>query len=303
MPQTPYHFNVPEKKKIRLIIDTDAKNEADDAFAIVHALLTPKFLNRGIIAAHFGTHRIRESMQASYDEIQKILKIMDLQDEVMIYHGAIHALINEYSPENSEGSECIVREAMSDDPRPLFAIFLGPLTDLASACLAEPLIANRMTAIWIGGGAWPEGGEEFNLGNDIQAANVVLASGLPLWQVPRDVYTSMRVSLAELQARVEPCGEIGRYLMEQLVACNDQWSDNPDWPVGESWVLGDSPAIGLLLDEHEYCYDDMPAPRIARDMKYILRKHAQPIRVYNRIDSRFILEDLYSKLRLNNPQG
>ena len=33
-------FDIPESKKVRLIINTDAKNEADDQYAIVHALLT-----------------------------------------------------------------------------------------------------------------------------------------------------------------------------------------------------------------------------------------------------------------------
>jgi inosine-uridine nucleoside N-ribohydrolase len=74
---------------------------------------------------------------------------------------------------------------MKDDPRPLYVLFLGPLTDLASAYLQEPRIANRLTAIWIGGGAYPSGSIEFNLSNDIHAANVVFSSPIPLWQVPR----------------------------------------------------------------------------------------------------------------------
>lgn len=47
-------FDIPSSKKIRLIINTDAKNEADDQYAIVHALLTPRFQVRGIIGAQFG---------------------------------------------------------------------------------------------------------------------------------------------------------------------------------------------------------------------------------------------------------
>ena len=38
----------------RAIINTDAKNEADDQYAIVHALLSPT-LDTRLIAAHFGT--------------------------------------------------------------------------------------------------------------------------------------------------------------------------------------------------------------------------------------------------------
>ena len=36
-----YVFQVPEEKIVRLITDTDAKNEADDDFAVVQALLSP----------------------------------------------------------------------------------------------------------------------------------------------------------------------------------------------------------------------------------------------------------------------
>ena len=43
----------PPAARIRLIVDTDAKNEADDQYAIMHHLLTPMFDVRGIIATHF----------------------------------------------------------------------------------------------------------------------------------------------------------------------------------------------------------------------------------------------------------
>ena len=37
-------FDIPEYKKIRVIIDADAACEADDPFAIVQALLSPKLI-------------------------------------------------------------------------------------------------------------------------------------------------------------------------------------------------------------------------------------------------------------------
>lgn len=36
-----YAFRVPDKKRVRVIIHSDAKNEADDQFAIAHALMAP----------------------------------------------------------------------------------------------------------------------------------------------------------------------------------------------------------------------------------------------------------------------
>ena len=49
-----YLFDVPEYKKVRVIIDTDAACEADDPFAIVQALLSPKLIVKGIVAEHFN---------------------------------------------------------------------------------------------------------------------------------------------------------------------------------------------------------------------------------------------------------
>jgi len=43
------NFQVPEPKRVRMLMKTDAKNEADDQYAIVHALLTPMFNHKGII--------------------------------------------------------------------------------------------------------------------------------------------------------------------------------------------------------------------------------------------------------------
>ena len=56
------NFKIPEEKKIRVILNTDAKNEVDDQFAIVQTLLTQAFDLRGIIAAHFGTGKSATSM-------------------------------------------------------------------------------------------------------------------------------------------------------------------------------------------------------------------------------------------------
>jgi hypothetical protein len=60
----------------RVIVDTDAKNEADDQFAIVHALLSPSLDVRGLIAAHFGTSRSTRSMDESRQEIDLLLGLL-----------------------------------------------------------------------------------------------------------------------------------------------------------------------------------------------------------------------------------
>ncbi len=293
-----YKFHVPFEKQVRVITNTDAKNEADDQFAIVQTLLSPKLDNVGFIAAHYGTKHA-DAMERSYRELETIFDKMGFEKEGMLYRGAPRAIPNTKTPIDSEGAQLIIREAMKDDPRPLYITFLGPLTDMACALLLEPKIASRCTVIWIGGGPYPHGGIEFNQDNDIDAVNVVFRSKVPVWQVPKNVYEQMAVSLAELEYRVRPCGAIGEYLCDQL----DQhaFEDGPrqsDFRSGETWVLGDNPTIGLLLYEHRFEFDWVNAPLVTHDSTYVPDVRNRPIRAYRRIDSRLILEDMYAKLAL-----
>lgn len=292
-----YHFRIPEGKMVRLIVNTDAKNEADDQYAIVHALLSPKFDNRGIIAAHFGNEKSPHSMEDSYDEVLKMLDLMDFPRD-LAYKGADRRLPDEKTPVESQGARLIIEEAMKESDMPLYVIFLGPLTDMASAYLMEPRIAGRLTCIWIGGGKYPEGGYEYNLNNDIRSARVVMNSDMPVWQIPRNVYSQVIVSLAELEYKVRPCGELGRYLFDQLEEHGHTSFARATTRTGEYWCLGDSPAVGVLLFAHMFDYDWVQAPLITDNMTYAKNSQNRPIRVYNRVDHRFILEDFYAKLTL-----
>ena len=298
-----YHhpvFRVPEEKQIRLIIDTDAQNEADDQYAIVQALLSPRLDVKAIVAAHFGTEKSPHSMLDSYTEIQTILAIMNRREPVFdipVFCGEEKAL-DATMGEPSHGVRAIIEEARRNGP-PLFVIALGALTNCARALAKAPDISERMTLVWIGGGPYPAGGWEYNLKNDLQAARVVLESSVALWQIPRNVYQMMLVSVAELAVRVRPQGELGEYLFSRLVTWgHTYWGMRSPQRTGECWFLGDSPAVGVLLNEHEFHYHVQDAPRIKEDYSYQGVVPGRQIRVYDSVDSRFILEDLYAKLAL-----
>lgn len=303
-----YRFDVPDAKKVRMIVHTDCKNEADDQFALAHHLMTPKFLVKGIIGAHFNANINQISPEAeghtaqmSVEEIHRVLTKMDVEGIAPVFHGAELPLEDEYTPRITEAAEFIVAEAMREDPHPLFIACQGSLTDLASAILLEPAICDRMTAIWIGGGMYPEGGFEFNLMQDIAAANVLMKSRMPVWQVPIMTYKQMTVSLAEVQLGVSGCGEIGDYLLEQMNEVNRRTAHIPHWPNGESWSLGDSPTVGLLLCEEEKTdmYEEWEAPRILPDMSYAFDGQNRKIRVYKDVNVRLTIADFFAKLRIN----
>lgn len=320
MPLKKAPYDIPDKKKIRVIIDTDCNCEADDHFAVCHAIMTPKFEIMAILAEHYGKDFSKTSVEGteekSYKEVHKLLKLMNLSGEIPVLEGCKAVLSNEREYVESEASRFIVQEAMKEDKRPLFIINQGAITNLASAYLMEPQIVGRITAIWIGGAPYPKGGREFNLCNDINAANVMMDSGIELWQVPSNVYSSMKVSFAMLYKQVYPYGKIGKYMYENVMRVNQIFVEHmatlmendtsrsdaakaAAFPGGESWQLGDSPGVGLLLTDHEGHYVMEGAPRFELTTGfYCLRpENKNKIRVYNYVDNTFILEDFFAKLQ------
>ncbi len=290
----PLAYDVPDYKKLRVIIDTDAACEADDPFAIVHALLSKKLDVRAVFAEQFGTP---ESTLLSFNEIMTVLDAMDI--DVPVFMGE-EGRLSELAPsEISPAAEFLIDEANRDDTHPLFVLCLGALTNVASAIRACPDIASRMTVIWIGGqgyDSFSKDHREFNSGNDIPAANIVVSSGVEFWQVPNNVYGTMHIGLAEIQQRIYPFGRIGKHLFENMV--NFNMSEHAGWTAGESWSLGDSPAVGIALEPNcgQFCYRE--APVFEEDTSYRFESGHPEIRVYTTINSRFILEDFISKLQL-----
>jgi purine nucleosidase len=282
----------------RIIINTDAKNEADDQFAIVHALLSPTLDVRGIVPAHFGTRRTNRSLQESREEVDLLLSLMDLTESVVVADGAPTALVDAATPIPSPGSRLIIEEAMKDEGT-LFITFLGPLTDMASAILEEPAIQDRdVVVVWIGGpsydGILSGYRPEFNLSNDVISANVVMDSRVPVWQIPMSVYTLVSVGHEELRQKVEPLGELGAYLVRQLVEFNER---EPEMMM-DFRSLGDSPAIGAVMNPLGALWRERPAPSFAPDSEMEpVDPNRRPIRVCESIDVRWLLEDMFAKLR------
>ncbi len=283
-------------KRRRVILNTDAKNEADDQFAIVHALLSGSLDVRGLIPAHFGDRRTPRSMEESREEIDRLLALMNLQ--VPVANGAPWAIPDEYTPNDSHGARLILEESwLASGNDPLYVGFLGPLTDMASAILLDPSIVERpVVVIWIGGpgydGLDSASKLEFNLGNDIAAANVVLTSGITVWQIPRNVFSQVSVSYAELEEKIRGTSALADYLIDQLV----EWNTEHHPEAIESRSLGDSPAVALMLYPGACSFRLRPAPRFDTEGYYV-RGAGHPMRVIETVDTRFLLEDMFAKIR------
>ena len=114
----PFQYKVSEDKKVRVIIDTDAACEADDPFAIAHALMCQKFDVRAIFAEQFNREG---STRQSYEEILTVLRAM--KKEVPVFMGEETKISEKKQGEEvSPAADFLIEEAMRVDEKPLFVL-------------------------------------------------------------------------------------------------------------------------------------------------------------------------------------
>lgn len=281
----------------RIVVSTDAANEVDDQFAIAHALLSPTLDVRAVVPAHFGRPG---SLEASGREVRVLQRLAGTS--VPVADGSRGPLADEDTPAPSAGSRLLVEEAMGD-PRRLYVAVLGPLTDVASALLEEPAVAERdVVVVWVGGPPYEHVAAyapEFNLSNDVAAANVVVRSGLPLWQIPMDVYTMVSVGHEELAQRLGGTSALGDHLVDAVVAFNAE----VDYGPMDFRSLGDSPAVGAVMNPAAGRWRERPAPTFTRDGGLAPGPEGRTVRVCEAFDTRWLIEDLVAKLRAFGTHG
>lgn len=306
----------PAAPRSRVIVDNDFAGDPDDLYQIVHHLLSPSVEVRGIVCSHLRPGDPFYPGDDSADEARRVVErladIMRLDVSGLLYTGSNAGLRSRSEPQPSEAARFIVGEAMRDDPglAPLFVVCGGGLTDLASAYLLEPAIADRLTAVWIGGpeheglGYPPPVVEnpEYNLRIDTVAGQVVFNdSAIPLWLVPRNVYRQCLVSDAELRHRVAGKGAVGAHLYESVVRVRRRVEAHGAG-FGETYALGDSPLVLLTAlqsyfqpDPSSSDYASRPCP-LLDDGGAFTAGTGRDIRVYHRLDVRLMLEDMYLKI-------
>jgi purine nucleosidase len=300
--------------RCRVMLVNDLSGDLDGLYAAVHAVLSPTAKLVGIVGAAAGDGK--ETAAASVAAAAEMLKLMGRAGTVPIHAGASGKLTDAKTPQASPGSDAIIAEAMRDDPLPLVVTVGGGLTEVASALLKEPRIAERMTVIWIGGDpVYKAEDPEYNFNLDRLAAQYLFnASTVRIWQVPRPVYATCLISATELQAYVEPCGAVGKWLYQKVV----------DFPrafdlrfnSGETWTMGDSPLVvlsaltdwvpsdyrsGKLSYERTSAgvYDTIPTPKLNPDGSVSPNPGGRPMRLFRSIDTRLMFSDFFAKLAVN----
>ena len=302
--------------RVRVIVDNDFSGDPDDLFQLAHHVLSPSVEIPFVIGSHLAPGDFFDPSEHQADNAARIATELLglLGSDIPVIAGSNTALERgEYGgavAKPGAASEAIIREAMRDDPRPLYLALGAGMTDLASAVLAEPRIVGRLTAVWIGGPEhdglglpFPIDGQvEYNLNIDILGAQVVFDSGITIWQVPRNTYRQALMSLAELDVRVRPHGPLGRRLAESIDGLVVM-AEAAGRQLGETYCLGDQPLVLLTALQSAFepepsssAWVTVPTPRLSDTGWYEPRPDGHPMRVYTQLDTRLMFDDLCAKL-------
>ena len=319
---------IPRDGVLDIVIDTDLTNEIDDEFALVQAILSPERLN--ILAIHAAPYSLSqelvengaltdlgvrlliedlealgldlsatpvtepaEAVEEAYAMAQQIATLMDFQPSGGIHRGSDRFLPDMQTPVQSDAATNLIELALEPRDSPLIVVAVGAITNVASALLQEPSIAENIIVVWTAAypSFWPHPNNSFNLVQDVDAARVVFESGAPVVYIPGYfVGEKIRVTLPEMVEYIQGKGEVGDFL----------YALYEDFPLfgghyAKSKVLWDMVTIGYLLDPTSFDERQVPAMTLDEERHWVPGTGAPVVEPIDFERDR-IMKDFYEKM-------
>lgn len=250
------------------MLTTDCGAEVDDQWALSHLALSPEFALQGIVTTHDGEHEFLAppAAETSAQVAQEVLDHLTLQSQPTIIAGSSKALTHKSTPLPNSGVDFILETSRAYTPgQRLTVVVIGAATDVASALLIDPGVAQRIEIVAMGFKRWPDGDDPFNVKNDISAWQVLLESQVPIVVGDTTVTARhLRMTRTRAQADFSSYGVSGRYLADLLVSWIDSNGDLCRAVSGDllSWPIWDEVIVAYLL---ALTYCEVYARPILRD--------------------------------------
>lgn len=254
--------------RVPVVLSTDVGNEIDDQWAITYLLLQPRFEVLGIMSAQAPTITAPAGQTSYRILIDVVERRLGMRRHPPLIEGGSWPMANSTSPRKSPAVEFLINKSrrFSKDHR-LTVLVIGAATDVASAILTDPTIVDRIRIIQMGFND-ETGGEEFNIANDVSAAQAIIDSRVPLVIGSGKVCrASLSLTFSQARQMLEKRGPIGAWLWEEYQA----WYFRYVKPLrindfSKPWVIWDDITLAYVLGmttQHS-----APRPRLRDDMAF-----------------------------------
>lgn len=282
---------------VDVVLDTDAYNEIDDQFAISLIMKMPeKFNVKALYAApFFNDHSTspKDGMEKSYYEILNLLKLMGKSDFTSVYKGSDDYLKSETEANFSDAAKHLVNLAKNYSPtNPLYVLAIGAITNVASALIIDPSIAENIVIVWLGGHAfhWRDT-KEFNMYQDVAAARVVFNSNAPLVILPCfGVVSAVTTSRYELEHWLKGKNDLCDYLVQHTIDEAESYAKGKPW----TRVIWDITTVLWFVMDMDQKIVSAPLPEY--DFTYNFNHNGKPITYVSYINRDKAFEVLFDVL-------
>jgi purine nucleosidase len=282
---------------LAVVLTTDCGVDTDDQWALAHLLLSPEVDLRAVITTHAASIGFPSAASAAKaaEVIAQVLPAGSPAPPVLA--GSESPLRDETTPQQNAGVDRLLEVSRGFSTSHRLVVFtIGAATDVASAILKDPSLANRVSVVAMGFDDWPRGGDEFNVKNDPNAWRVILDSDVPL-VVGSGAVTrrGLRLTRAEARALMAPHGPVGQYLYSVFDDFVTQRAPLVAQVVApDTWVVWDEVVMAYVLGMARG--NEVPRPRLEPDMTFSHPETSRRITWLSEIDSDRFWRDLTRKI-------
>ncbi len=286
----------PPQGKVSIVIDTDAAGEIDDQFAIAYAVRAAEageLVLEGIHASLSGKNTA-EGMERNYQEILTVLDHLHSPEYRAKSFRGCPVKLKDQCPGESEAVDHLIKTANNPEREgPLYVVAIGGATNIASALMRAPEIAEKIVIIWLAGNSlfW-NSTMEANLHRDTIASEHIFNCGVPLVLLPAwNVVVQLRTTIFELEHYLKDKNDICDYLLHIVRDFHDKRC-----PEGLAWskTIWDIAGIAYVLHPEWFGTRLITAPMFQYYWGTNPQRHM--IRIADNLNRDRIFKDAFNKL-------
>jgi len=281
---------------IPVILSTDVGTEIDDQWAITYLLANPDFDVLGIISAH-SPGLPDPAAHNSYLILRNVVEThLGLKTHPPLFEGSSLPLESATTPRPGDAVDFIIESSRPySASHRLTLVTIGAATDVASAILVDPTIADRVRIVAMAFNN-NKGGNEWNVANDVAAWQALLASHVPIVIGPGDTCRAdLSLNFDQAKSLISQHGPIGAWLWDEYrfyYFAHVKPARSRDFT--KPWMIWDLITLSYL--EGMTQQQSEPRPQLNSDMSFSHPQTKDTIQWIAHVDSQRLWQDLTRKL-------
>lgn len=285
----------------KVILDSDMANEMDDPYALAHCIGSEKIDLLSVNAAPYhedGWTTHSQGMENSYNLTIDMLERFGKNDgSIPVYHGSDRQFTPDdgFAPIDSPAARNIIK-TVKEAHEIIYVLGIGCCSNVVSAYLLDPSIADNMCFIWLGGHLLENDHcNEFNLRMDYYAGQILTNSNIPLILLPaagvnKERGTQVLVINFPWLDTIKGDKPFYQFLRRDFPISFIEGDVQAKIPVWKR-ILWDVAAPGLITHPEAFVLHKMPVPVFGDDRKYSFDQTRRKVLIMEKLDKDIVLTD------------